>query len=48
MISITELLSKKSTKEISDYLDININTVKRWIEKGEIPKYYNVEILKFN
>jgi len=46
-MDISILKNIKTPKEISNYLNVSENTVKRWFEKKEIPKTYEIDILKF-
>jgi hypothetical protein len=41
-------LTKFSLKEISKYLEVNENTVKRWIEKEDVPHSYYFDLCRLN
>jgi excisionase family DNA binding protein len=38
----------KNTKELSEYLDVSINTIYYWVETGQIPHYKLGANLKFD
>lgn len=46
-MDISIIKNIKTPKEISSYLNVSENTVKRWFETKKIPKTYEIDILKF-
>ncbi|MCF0124558.1 MAG: restriction endonuclease subunit M [Bacteroidales bacterium] len=43
---LNEAIQKKGLVEIAKILNININTLKRWKDKKEVPEYYYFELCK--
>lgn len=41
---LIKLLEEKTIKEISDYLYVNTNTVRRWTLLENVPKYYYIDL----
>ena len=42
-----EILAQSSIKEISLYLALNTNTVKRWIENKSVPPQYYFDLCRY-
>lgn len=43
---LKDLLQKYSKKEIANYINVSLGTVKRWISLHKIPKSYTFELMK--
>lgn len=45
---IKKILDKHTIKKVSQYINVNPNTIKRWLENNNIPEYYYFDLKKLN